>query len=281
MLKSHCIVEYYKYDINLIKPIKYICQLTYDILSISTDEPNINNLFKADFIADANIDLTNLPEDINGKDSVSWLSDQLALFFVKDILNKVDLKKTSILLIHQTSKILYALNKSNRSIDKKEESNSDKKQSIKNALVRLIKEQKLIKLFAEKISDEKIRNCIKDSSILDVDELYLDCVTVEDTDVPFDVPYFEYSLLDEDLINTDFTEASDVWINKDKLKTELKIEVGSNNDVSIIRDLKIKKEIGLKFNSFIFPLQSNLDSYIRSNRKVDFYWIQVKDVFKS
>ncbi|WP_288458578.1 hypothetical protein [uncultured Chryseobacterium sp.] len=280
MLKSHCIVEYYKYDINLIKPIKYICQLTYDILSISTEQPNINSLFEEDFIANANIDLTNLPKDINGKDSIGWLSDQLALFFVKDILNKIDLKKTSILLIHQTSKILYALNKSNRSIDKKEEGNIDKKQSIKNALVRLIKEQKLIKLFAEKISDEKIRNCIKDSSILDVDELYFDCVTVEDTDVPFDVPYFEYYLLDENLINTDFAEASDVWINKDKLKSELKIEIGTDNNVSIIRDSDIKRDIGLRFNNFVFPLKSNLNSYIQTNKKADFYWIQIKDVFK-
>lgn len=282
MLKNHCIVEYYKYDINLIKPISYICHLTFDILSISVENPHLNQLFKEDFIANARIDLGNLPENVKGKDAVSWLADQLALFFVYDILNKISLQNTSILLIHHTTKLLYALNKSKKTIERNDvprSTNLERKKSIKNTLAKLIQEQKLIKLVADNILDEKIRNCVKNSILLDIDEIYSNCVTINDADVPCDVPYFEYSYLNQALTSLDPTEESDILLNKEKFKTELKIDIGDEAEVSIVKT-NTSQNIGIKYNNYVFPLKSNLNEFIIEDKKIDFYWIQVKEVFK-
>lgn len=281
MLKNHCIVEYYKYDLSLIKPIHYICQLAYDILSVTQENPDLTTIFTEELTNEAKIEFSNVPENVSGKDAVSWLADQLAIYHVKGLITKLDLSKSPILLLHQTSKILYVLNKSNRVIDKKEEQNlPNKKDNIKHALLRLIKENNPIKAIVDHIFNEKVRICVQNSLAIDNDGIYNESVVIKNTDAPFDVPYFYISLLKSDLIEQDFLDTSDIWINKDKFKKEFSIEIGVDNNVSLVKS-KLNDEIGICYNDYIFPLKPDLNEYIDEDRKSDFYWIQVKEVFKA
>lgn len=281
MLKNHCIVEYYRYDINLIKPIQYICQLAYNILSITNKSVSIKDLFTENLIGEARIDFENLPENVVGKDAVSWLADQLAVYYLEGFLSAIDLSKTQILLLHQTSRILYVLNKRNRVIDKKDEQiSSNKKENIKNNLLRLIKEIGLIKNIVKKIDNAEVRACIENSLIIDNDGIYNDVVVIDDVEIPFDLPYFYRSYLNSVLVTQDLLDTSDIWVNKDKFKKEFLIEIGQDNNVCLIKSTT-NEDIGICYNDYVFPIRPSLADYIQEQRKSDFYWIQIKEVFKA
>ena len=281
MLKNHCIVEYYKYDINIIKPIQFICHLAYDILLVMNKSHTVKDLFSQSFINTTLIDFDNLPKNVTGKDAVSWLADQIAIYYLRSVLDRIELKDTRILFLHKSSKIIYVLNKGNRAIDSRErESNVSKKENIRHNLLRLIRESGLLTDITKEIENSNVRACIENSLVIDNDAIYNESILVEDVDIQFDVPYFHKSFLDSALITEDFIDPSDVWVNRDKFKKELSIEIGIDNNVALIQSNK-GEYIGVSYNDYVFPIKPSIGNLIEDNKRADFYWIQIKEVFKA
>lgn len=279
MLNNNCIVEYYKYNIDLLKPYQFIIQLAHDISCIQNPNFSIATLLDQAFIDEINIDFSSLPAGIGANDSVSWLASEIATYYNKEIIKSLDLSKSAILLLHQPSKIVYVLNKTKAVLDRNQSDDFDKKRSTKNALVNLIKEQKIFAKIIEAISDQKVKDCILNSITIEFDEIYQNCVSVNNA-TPIEVPYVKYNYLDTTIIEDDIIETSDVWINKDKFREAFRIDIGASQRISSIRLKSNKTEVGLMYNDFVFPIVPKIENIIHKDFFSDFRWIQIKEVFK-
>lgn len=279
MLNNNCIVEYYKYSIDLLKPIQFIIQLANDISFINNHDFKIENLFNDQLKDEVKLDFQNLPENISSLDSIAWIAGEIAGFFNRKVVGTLDFSRSSILLLHQPSCLVYVLNKTRGVLEKKTNEDNDKKVATKNAIIKLLKDQRILKTIIDAIENEAVRNCILNSITIEFDEIYQNCVTIKNA-APIEVPFVKLSYLNNDIVEQDVIEESDVWINKEKFNEAFKIEIGANQNIACIRLKSNKTEVALMYNDYVFPIVPKIENIIAENYISDFRWIQIKEVFK-
>ncbi|WP_316801440.1 hypothetical protein [Pedobacter frigidisoli] len=280
MLSNNSIIEYFRYDINLLKPVQFVCQLAFDISKISDSTFDLVTLFDPAFVDEINIDFSLLPENISEPDKIAWIANEIATFHNRGIITRLDLTRSQILLLHQPSRLIYVLNKSKRVISAKERTEEEnKKINTKNALVSAIKDQRIVRQIIDRIQNVTIRECILKSISIEFEEIYQNCVIINDA-VPLQVPYLSFSYLDPHLINEDIIDITDIWVNKERFKSAFGIEIGEEQNISAVNLVADSSEIGVKYNDYFFPILQKLDLYIDTPSKIEFHWIQVKEVFK-
>lgn len=294
MLRYNSVIECYHYNIDLIDPIDRVCNLAFNIALIIDPAFEVEILFNKEFVGDVigldfdNVKLLEEEEDgsflknENDINKLRILSTAIADFINNDVLGLTELHQTKILFIHKKSKTLFALNKSKQNLKSEAINELEKKKNIANSIITIIKEQQYIKRIIDAIDNEVVKKCLKDSISFDHDEFYSDYVQITDLKV-LEVPYLKMEFLKEEFVEIEAYEEDHLWINKDKLNLNLKIEIGDDKNISTVKlkDGELELELGILYNDYIFPISDRkLDRFILDGYKSEYHWIQIKEVFK-
>ncbi|TDP58860.1 hypothetical protein [Flavobacterium dankookense] len=287
MFDNKSLVESYTYSIDLLTPINFICSLAQDIAKINSDNYDISELFEDELLDTVEVNFERIFELSNGTDNedksrIDLLSNDLANYYNQNIITDIDaeLRASEILLIHRTSKSLYLLNKKNIRNDNTEVTGGIT-QTLSKKINNVIKEKNLLKNIIERIRDEEVRECLENSIKIEFIELYKDCFKIK-LKKNIDVPYAKFSYFNTAMVAKDFIDTESIWINKDKFREELKIDVGVANNINSLNLLGAQNtEIGIVYNDYVFPfVEEKLVKYINEDNKVDYYWLQIKEVFR-
>jgi len=87
-------------------------------------------------------------------------------------------------------------------------------------------------------------------------------------------PIIEFDFIDKNLVELDYCEGSDIWVNEKFLKKQFKIELTSDT-YQFVRNKESNKLIGFKIDNYFFSTISDIKPIIYKERIVDFYWLLI------
>ena len=266
-------IECYTYKIDLTKPISFICKLANEMFKLLPEEYSIDRLFEKSFIQDEVQIL--LRQDEEGKDivGIDQLSAAISDYYNKNIINRIDLKKSEILLIHQPSKTIYIYNKERRNGSKKES-----KEYLKNSIMN----KKIFIELIDKLQSANLISSLKSSIEIQFVELFSNVINIiEQKD--FDIPFVPYAFFDEEKVKYDLIDEQDIWMNKTKFNEEFSLGLKDQTDVYLLEAKNNNNEffeVGILYGDLVFPITPyKLENLINKDSLLSYFWLQLCNVF--
>lgn len=282
MFDNYSRVRCFTYEIDLGKPIEFICKLINEMNLLLKSNATIDTIFKEKFISEK-IQIR-FDKDGEGNDLVSLqdLISEIAGYYNKFVVDRLDLSKTSILLVHPHSKSIFVLNEPKNKIKDQGLDNpvEDGNKKVKE-LLEFIYAKNVLRDLVSNIKNANLRKSLLESLNIKFTELYYGSIKFKETK-SIDMPYLPLELFKDDLVEPIIMEKEDVSVNYIKFKEVLSIELDKEKEISIIKTVGQEevKEIGISYNGLVFPISAmDLRPLIKPELLFEYYWLRIKEVF--
>ncbi|RLJ77329.1 hypothetical protein BCL90_2414 [Pedobacter alluvionis] len=281
MFDNNSRVSCFTYEIDLIKPIQFICNLINQMSLVISPDTGIDILFEDEFITQ-NIQIQ-FKKDEAGQDLITLdeLSTAIATYYNKFAVEGLNLASTNILIIHQPSKSIFVLNEAKASTTENDQHAADENKGTKEKLLKLIHKKDVLKDLVSKLRNGRLKDSLTASLNIQFSELYYTSIKFIEKKL-IDLPYLPLDIFDVNVLEFDPIELQDISLNREKFLSELNIALEPDQEISILRtnNLEENKEIGIVYNGFAFPISATkLKPYIKAEALHIYYWLQIRDVF--